>query len=160
MANVTKNKVLTAAQIGGVPYGNKTVLHSTFQTNTSGVMTDSDKTAAVANGDVVRIGLLPAGAKLVDALAIISDAFTASTTATIGFAYVDGVDDANVPQDADYFAASLSTAATSRTRATNKTVTPVTLPKDAYLTLTVGGASHASAGRMDVMVDCVLTGTP
>ena len=80
-------------------------------------------------------------------LAIVSDAFTAATTAKIGFAYVDGVDSTSVPQDDDYFfLAGLATNALVRTRSTNTGVAPITLPKDAYVILTNAGAAHASVG--------------
>jgi hypothetical protein len=46
-----------------------------------------------------------------------------------------------------------------RTYANNLAVTPVTLPKDAYLILTVNAvADHAAAGRYDIIVDGVFTG--
>lgn len=160
MATVTKTNAKKLRQFGGTPYGNAWKDVFTFETNTSGVFVDSDQTTAVANGDVVRLGVLPAGLQLHDSLSIISDAFTATTTANIGFSYVDGVDDTDVPQDADYFNAALSTASAARTRAANTAVEPVTLPKDAYLIVTVGGADHASAGRLDVIVEGIWTGFP
>ena len=91
-------------------------------------------------------GLLPAGFRLDDALTIVSDAFAASTTAAIGFQY------------ADYFFAALDTATAGRTRANNAAVRPVTLPKDAYLILTRGGAADSAAGILDVIVEGVLMG--
>lgn len=160
MATVTKKRVKHTNAGVSAPYGNGWSQTYTFETNSSGVFVDSDKTTAVAQNDVVRIGVLPAGLELHDALEIVSDAFTAATTADIGFAYVDGVDDSTVPQDADYFDAALDTAAQGRTRAANLAVTPVRLPKDAYLILTIGGASHASAGRLDVIVNGVWYGPP
>lgn len=160
MATVTKDYVKTLRKMGGVPYGNAWKQIYTFATNASGVMVDSDKATAVASGDVVRIGVLPAGLELHGCLSIVSDAFTASTTADIGFAYVDGVDSTAVPQDADYFDAALDTAAQGRTAAANLAVKPEVLPKDAYLILTIGGANHASVGRLDVIVEGIATGTP
>lgn len=158
MANVTKKNVKHLQQFGGAPYGNATKLPYAFETNSSGVFVDSDKTTAVASGDVVRIGIIPAGATLYDALLIISDAFTASATADVGFAYVDGVDDTDVPQDADYFDAALALDGQGRTNGANLAVRPVTLPKDAYLTLTIGGANLAAVGKLDVILDVVLSG--
>ena len=161
MATVTKKYVKSEpAQIGGVPYGNYTGLRFTFETNASGVYVNSDQTTAVLNGDVVRIGVLPAGMRLDDCLNAISDAFTAASTADIGFAYVDGVDSTAVPQDADYFDAALALDGQGRTRGLNLAVRPVVLPKDAYLTLTIGGANLAAVGVLDVVVYGVLTGCP
>ncbi len=160
MATVTKKNArnLPDPPFGNVPYGNAAKLHYTFATNSSGVMVDSDAAVAVANADKVVLGVLPAGLLLATALAIISDAFTASTTMDVGFEYVDGEDDADVPQDADYFYDGTSSASQDRIAADNDGVAPVILPKDAFLILTVGGASHASAGQLDIIVDGVLTG--
>ena len=160
MGTVNKDYVKTQRQFGGVPYGNAWKQAFTFETNASGIMVDSDKAKAVANADVVRIGVLPAGLEIHDALSIVSDAFTVATTADVGFAYVDGGDSTAVPQGADYFNAALATNAVGRTRAANTAVKPVTLPKDAYLTLTIGGANHAAAGRLDVIVEGIATGQP
>lgn len=160
MANVTKKNVKKLRQFGGTPYGNAWRDVFTFETNASGVFVDSDQTTAVVQTNVVRLGILPAGLQLHDCLSIVSDAFTAATTADIGFAYVDGVDDSSVPKDADYFDAALDTASQGRTRAANLAVKPVTLPKDAYLTLTIAGADHAAAGRLDIIVEGIWTGLP
>jgi hypothetical protein len=160
MANVTVKNIKDKSQSTFAAYGNAWAKNFTFQTNASGVFVDSDQTTAVVQTNVVRLGILPAGLELHDALEIVSDAFTAATTADIGFAYVDGVDVTAVPQDADYFDAALDTASTGRTRASNLAVTPIVLPKDAYLILTIAGADHAAAGRLDVLVFGVWTGVP
>lgn len=161
MATVTKKFIKSdPAQIGGVPYGNKTVLPYTFETNASGVYVNSNQTTAVLIADVVRIGILPAGAKLLNSLAIVSNAFTALSTAKVGFAYVDGVDSTAVPQDDDYFNAALALNAQGRTAANNLAVAPVTLPKDAYLILTIAGANLAEVGVLDLLIDAILTGAP
>jgi hypothetical protein len=57
----------------------------------------------------------------------------------------------------DFFAAALSTASTGISRKTNVTP-PVTLPKDAYLTLKVGGAAHSAVGLLNVVVTGESTG--
>jgi hypothetical protein len=159
MATVTKKNAKNLQKFGGAPYGNATKQPYSFETNASGVYVDSDKTTAIATADVVRLGIIPGGTTLYDALFIITDAFTANSTADIGFAYVDEVDDTNVPQDADYFDAALALDATGRTRAANLAVRPVTLPKDAYLTLTIGGANLAAVGVLDIVLDVVEKGT-
>lgn len=159
MATITKKRIATDGQFGGVPYGNQSVLPYTLKTNASGAALDSDTTAAVGNGDKVILGILPAGMVLQDAVAIVSDAFSASVTVDIGFEYVDGVDSTAVPQDADYFFNDLALSATSRTRQTT-VVAPVKLPKDAYLIATTGGAANAVAGVLDVLVKGELLGAP
>ena len=140
------------------PAGNKTVIRGNFTTNAAGVAANSDLATAVQINDVVRIGFLPSGAELHDAQAIVSDAFTAVTTADIGFLYADGVDSTVVPQDAAFFFAALATSATGRTRSTVAKA-PVRLPKDAFLVLTRKGAADASVGIVDVLVDTVLQGS-
>lgn len=162
MATTNKKNVknLPSPGFGGVPFGNVSCLPFQFAVNASGYMVDSDKPAiAVANGEVVRLGVLPAGMTLLDMITCISDAFAASTTGTLGFQYVDGVDSAVVPQDDDFFMAATTTAATAVLRKTNVTP-PVTLPKDAYLILTCAGAAQSAAGIMDINILGVLNGAP
>lgn len=151
MATITSLNGLKATQFGGTPYGNQTVHHFTLQTTAAGALVGGDSTAAIGATDKVRLGVLPQGMRLDDALAIISDAFTATITGDVGFEYVDGVDDTAVPQDADYFFNDLAVTA-GRTRANNTAVVPVTLPKDAYLIWTNAVAAHASVGRLDLLI--------
>ena len=94
---------------------------------------------------------------LQDFLARVSVGFTASVTANIGFEYADGVDDSTAPQDASYFGAAvaINTAGVYRLATTKA---PVTLPKDANLILTTGGAANAKAARVDLFVIGELTG--
>jgi hypothetical protein len=94
-----------------------------------------------------------------DMLGIVSTAFTALVTAKVGFAYVDGVDSATVPQSDAYWATAWALNAAGRYAPTvfNK---PITLPKDAYLILTTAGAANAKAARLDLVVDGIAHGNP
>ena len=159
MATITKKKVLNQKQFGGTPYGNKATLEFNLTTNAIGAFADSDVATAVQSGDKIRLGVLPAGFRLEDSKVIVSDAFTAAVTANLGFEYVDGVDSTAVPQSATYFgsALALSSAARLRNATTNA---PVTLPKDAYLILTTGGAANAVVGVADIFIEGVLNGAP
>jgi len=159
MPTITKKKVLNQATFGGTPYGNKAVLAFNLTTNAVGAFTDSDTATGIASGDVVRLGVLPAGFRVYDSQVIVSDAFSASVTASIGFAYVDGVDSVAAPQSANYFGAGLALSAAGRLRNAT-TNAPITLAKDAYLILTTAGAANAVVGVADVMVEGVLTGAP
>jgi hypothetical protein len=153
MATITRKKALTEGGFGGItPYGNQLVLPFAIAL-AAGVFTNSDQATAVGIGDKIRLGVLPAGMKLTDALAIVSAGFTATSTAKIGFEYVDGVDSAAVPQDDDYFFAALAYNAAGRTRASNTAVRPVVLPKDAYLIVTNLVAAQAGAGVMDLLIE-------
>ena len=157
MATVTKKRLPQAQQFTAC-YGNRFAQTYRFETSATGVFVDSSQATAIQVNDVVRIGILPAGLELHDALAVVSDAFAATTTADIGFAYCDGVDSTTVPQDADYFFAALATSSAGRTRANNTAVAPVRLPKDAYLILTRKGAADSAVGIVDVIVEGILTG--
>ena len=77
-------------QFGGVsPYGNLTVLRFGYNTNVIGAVIGSDTQTAVAAGDKVYVGTVPQGFVFITAVGT-----------TLGFEYVDGVNDANVPQGA------------------------------------------------------------
>ena len=160
MATVTKNGALLASPFGGVPYGNATAHRFNLTTNASGVMTDSNQTTALVQTDKVRLGILPAGFEIHDSLAIVSDAFTASSTLKLGWEYVDGTDVTATPQDDDYFHAALAINAVGRTRANNTAVAPVIVPKAVYIIGTVAGADLAAVGILDFIVYGVDRGQP
>ena len=153
MATVTKDNAhnLPDPNFGGVPYGNLAAWHYNLTTNASGVLVASDQATAVASGDVVVLGKIPAGTTLIDMYAVISNAFTTSTDFSIGFKYCDGTDVSAVPQDDDYFAAAADggTAAVLRKTTTTK---PLTIPKDAYIILTVATATLDEAGVIDIFI--------
>lgn len=157
MATVTLNQ-LGKRQFGGLsPFGNLTELHFKLTTNSAGGVEDANSASALASGDKVVLGTLPAGMRLSDAQIIISTTFTASVTGSIGFEYADGVDDDEVGQDAAYFGSGLALSTAARLRvATAKA--PVILAKDANLVLITGGAANAKAARLDVIVSGELTG--
>ena len=159
MATIKKLRYQDDAPFGGVPYGNVTSKSFNLTTNASGIAQNSDTAAAIGNGDSVVLGLLPAGMLLQDAVATVSDAFTALTVGKLGFAYADGVDSTEVPQDDDYFFGTATL--TLHTLGTYRKVTstaPVRLPKDANLVLISSGAAHASAGVADFRITGVLGG--
>ena len=152
-ATITKNQLGERTFGASLPvYGNLTGLRYTLATDSTGAVSNSDSATAVASGDTVKIGIIPAGFTLIDLLATITTAWSASVTAKIGFAYVDGEDSTDVPQDDDFFVAagqSLASAAIVRKTATTA---PVTLPKDAWLILTTGGAANAKASLVNFVV--------
>ena len=83
----------------------------------------------------------------------------ALTVGKLGFAYTDGVDSTEVPQDDDYFFGTATL--TLQTAGTYRKVTstaPVRLPKDANLVLISSGAAHASEGVADFRITGVLGG--
>ena len=144
--------------LGATPYGNLTALHFVLETNATGAAIHSNSTAAIAIGDVVRLGVLPAGVKLTDSQVVVQTGLTAAVTGKLGFAYTDGVDVVGVAaQDDDYFGTGLVLSAAARLRNVT-TNSAVTLPKDAHLTLTTAGAANAKASRIEVTVYGIVQG--
>lgn len=153
MATITKKTVGAQNLPTTAPYGTSTTLHYSLATSSTGAVVGGDSTAAVASGDVVRLGILPGGMRLDDAKTLVSTGWTATVTGKLGFAYVDGVDETAVPQDDDYFGSALAIATAGRYAANNTAVRPVVLPKDAYLILTTGTAANAKVSQTDVLVN-------
>lgn len=138
-------------------YGNTTTLQYQLKTGSNGAALDSSSAAAIAAGDEVDLGPLPAGMRLDDASLLISTGMTATITGSLGFKYEDGVDDAAVPQDAAYFGTGLNLASAARLRA-NAAKALVILPKPARLILTTAVAANAKASQIDVLVTGELQG--
>lgn len=139
------------------PYGNTTTIGYRLKTNATGVVVGGDSGTAPAVADIIDLGVLPEGWCLADAQAFVTTGMTATVTGSLGFAYEDGVDDIDVPQDAAYFikaGADLATA--GRLRANGSKL--VILPKPARLILTLAGAANAKASDITVMVSGELTG--
>ena len=156
MATITQSQS-AHNNLGVTPYGNLTALHFVLETNAAGAVINSSSTTAIAIGDVVRLGVLPAGFKLVDSQVVVQTGLTAAVTGKLGFAYVDGVEGIAIQQDDDYFGAGLVLSAAARLRNVT-TNSAVTLPKDAYLTLTTAGAANAKAARVEVTVLGIVQG--
>lgn len=147
-----KKKYIGDQQFGGfTPYGNVTTLRAALQTNAAGAVVNSDSVAPIAVGDVVILEKLPEGFVLEDAQVIVSTGLTATSTGSLGFIYCDGVDSADVPQDAAYFGAGLDGATAARLRTTSAKA-PVKLAKEAFLVWTQAGAANAKAARLDFIV--------
>lgn len=147
-----KKKFIGDKQFGGfTPYGNLTTLRATLQTSATGAVINSDSPAAIAVGDVVVLEKLPEGFLLEDAQVIVSNGMTATATGSLGFLYADGVDSAQVPQDAAYFGSGFNAATAARLRATSPKA-PVRLPKEAYLVWTQATVANAKESRIDMIV--------
>jgi len=145
-------------RLGSTPWGNTAALVYNLTTAANGSVVNSDSASAVASGDVVRIAKLPAGFRFVDSQVVINVGMTASVTGNLGFAYVDGVDDASAPQSATYFGSALNMATAGRLRnaTSNKSVK---LNKEAWLTLTTGGANNVKDSDIEITVLGVAEGT-
>lgn len=157
MSTVTLNQFRAKTFGATVPDGNASVLPFQLVTNAAGGAVGADSAAALAIGDVVDLGPLPEGMRLDNFHGVVSTAFTALVTGSLGFKYEDGVDSAAVPQDASYFGAGIVLNAAARlTNASAKAI--VTLPKPARLILTTAGAANAKVAKLDVIVIGELTG--
>lgn len=152
MATITQLGVGDKAnRLGSTPYGNLAVFRYTLTTNAAGAVINGDSSAAIGIGDVVNVGIIPAGFRIVDGQVIIKTAMTAAVTANVGFLYADGVDVPSAPQDAAYLGAALVMSTAARLR--NATVkSGVALGKDAWLTTTTAGAANAKASEIEFLV--------
>jgi len=149
MANI-RNTLKPLMQHGAPsPYGNAGVFRFILMANAAGVIENYSGSAAPVVGDVIQIGELPEGMRLDDFQAIVSTGFS-GLAGKLGFQYQGDYNDANQPQDDEYFAAALPlTVGRVRAAGTKK---PVTLPKPAWLTLTVTAAATGGNGRVDIVV--------
>lgn len=102
--------------------------------NLTGEFVFAATAANSAPGDVIRLCKLPAGSMVSD-IQVSADAANAGLTVSAGWAYVDGSADAA----AEFVAASTALATATLIRG-NTTGASTVLLKDAYLTLTLGGA--------------------
>lgn len=158
MATIKTNKALvTHFFTYTAPYGNTTTLGYQLKTSATGVVTGGDATDAPKEADVIDLGTLPEGWCLADAQVFVTTGMTATITASLGFAYTDGEDDADVPQDDEYFiAAGADLATAGRLRADGSTL--VVLPKPAQLILTLAGAANTKTSEIYVLVSGEMTG--
>ena len=137
-------------RFGGVPYGNVSVEHYNITANANGSIEGSNTVTAPQANDVLILGTLEQGFRLDDAQIIVKAPMTTGVTADIGFVYADGVDDAKVLQDSAYFASGANLATAGRLRAS--TAKLVCLPKDAFLTVTIKGATNTNAADIDILI--------
>lgn len=158
MATIKSKKALVTNQFTfTAPYGNTTTLGYKLKTNDTGVVEGGDAYTAPQAGDTIDLGLLPEGWCLADAQVFVTVGMTATVTGSLGFAYEDGEDDTDAPQDAEYFVAAGADLATAgRLRADGSKL--VVLPKPARLILTLAGAANAKASDITVTVSGELTG--
>ena len=158
MATITKLGIPDPSnQLGATPYGNLTAFRYVLETTSTGAVKGGDSTAAVASGDTVNIGILPAGFRLIDSEIVVKTGMTGTITAKVGFAYADGVNSTAVPQNDAFFGTGLNVAAAARLRNAT-TNTSVTLPKEAWLTLTTAVAANAKASELEIIVFAINEG--
>lgn len=137
-------------RFGGVPYGNMAVEHYRIVAKEDGTILGADAYGPPKADDVLVLGVLEQGFRLDDAQIIVKTGMASGITADVGFVYADGADDANVPQDAAYFASAADFASAARIRCQSAKL--VTLPKQALLTVTLKGAASAKAADIDILI--------
>lgn len=137
-------------RFGGVPYGNMAVEHYRIVAKEDGTILGADAYGPPKADDVLVLGVLEQGFRLDDAQIIVKTGMTSGITADVGFVYADGADDANVPQDAAYFASDADFASAARIRCQSAKL--VTLPKQALLTVTLKGADSKAAADIDILI--------
>ncbi|HGO8065526.1 TPA: hypothetical protein ACLAZ6_000341 [Neisseria meningitidis] len=137
-------------RFGGVPYGNMAVEHYRIVAKEDGTILGADAYGPPKADDVLVLGVLEQGFRLDDAQIIVKTGMASGITADVGFVYADGADDANVPQDAAYFASDADFASAARIRCQSAKL--VTLPKQALLTVTLKGAASAKAADIDILI--------
>lgn len=137
-------------RFGGVPYGNMAVEHYRIVAKEDGTILGADAYGPPKADDVLVLGVLEQGFRLDDAQIIVKTAMSSGITADVGFVYADGADDANVPQDAAYFASDVDFASAARIRCQSAKL--VTLPKQALLTVTLKEADSEAAADIDILI--------
>ncbi|EJU55858.1 putative phage associated protein [Neisseria meningitidis 93004] len=137
-------------RFGGVPYGNMAVEHYRIVAKEDGTILGADAYGPPKADDVLVLGVLEQGFRLDDAQIIVKTGMASGITADVGFVYADGADDANVPQDAAYFASDADFASAARIRCQSAKL--VTLPKQALLTVTLKGADSEAAADIDILI--------
>lgn len=137
-------------RFGGVPYGNMAVEHYRIVAKEDGTILGADAYGPPKADDVLVLGVLEQGFRLDDAQIIVKTGMASGITADVGFVYADGADDANVPQDAAYFASDADFASAARIRCQSAKL--VTLPKQALLTVTLKEADSEAAADIDILI--------
>lgn len=150
MARITNTKVRSVPVPGVAPYGNVSALAFPIFTDDKGKWVEGDSMEPAASGDILRLGIVPAGFRPLDALLCVNKAIS-GLSGKVGFEYCDGEDDPDVPQDdAAWFTAG-NFGAEGVTQKDGAIVAP-RLPKDSYLILTASGAPSAAGEAWVVLI--------
>lgn len=151
MATIKVKSVGNGVHLGNTPWGNYTALRYIVETNAAGAVINSNSQTPIAANDVLDLGHLPSGFRYVDSYLNIIAGMKATATADLGFAYKDGVDDASVPQDADYFGTGMNVATAARLRNAT-TNASIVLPKDANLLMTIKTVGNDKASKIEIVI--------
>ena len=153
MAEITNTHVRYVRQPGTAPYGNVYALAFPIFTDDKGVWTDGDSLEPAASGDILRLGIIPAGFRPLEAYVSVNKPI-AGLSGKVGFAYVDGEDDEDVPQKDDAWFTAANCGTEGITRRDGTFPSPY-MPKDSYLILTASGAPSGKGEAWVVLVGIV-----
>lgn len=151
MPTLTKNYIHKRQQFGGKPYGMSDEYILDFELNATGTLLDYEPATIPAPADIIRLMEMPTGAQIIDAQLIVSDACTEAATLAIGHDYIDGTDNAALPEGATTIFAATALDSAARTRMT-AVLEVVPLPEDAYIIATLGGVQVASACKAQLVL--------
>lgn len=144
-------------RIGVSPYGNLSAFRFLIMTNAAGALVDGDSAEPITIDDMLLIGILPAGFRMIDSMVKITSAMSTGVVASLGFEYVDGVDDQGVPQNDSHFGSSMPLDTVGCLR-DYETEPSFTLPKDAWVTLTITEGTNAKASELEIIVFAINEG--
>ena len=149
-------KTATTAGNGNIvnkPHGDLSSFCGQLKT-TLGIMQEAGVVApiAIAIADVVNVGVIPAGTKLLDFVATVSVAFAALTTCSIGYADMRPAEvGALVENPVAFMAAGTVLSAAAVLRKTGVTA-DIVLTRDCYITVTFAGAAQLATSQLDCTV--------
>jgi hypothetical protein len=150
MATITNTKVRAVPVPGVAPYGNLSAMAYPIVTDDKGKWVEGDSMEPAASGDVLRLGIIPAGFRPLWAYISVNKAVT-GLSGKVGFSYCDGEDDPDVPQADDAWFTSGDFGTEGITERDGSLASP-RLPKDAFIEVTASGAPSAAGEAWIVLV--------
>lgn len=150
MATITNTKLRGVPLPGNAPYGNVTALAYPIFTDDKGKWLDGDSMEPAASGDILRLGVIPAGFRPLHAYVSVNKPIS-GLSGKVGFEYVDGEDDPDIPQKDDAWFTAADCGSEGITPRDGSLASP-RLPKDSYLILTATGAPSGAGEAWIVLV--------
>jgi len=156
MATITNITPAHAGNLqGATAFGNLAVLRYVLQTDSTGALVGGDSNTPLKSGDVVRLGVLPAGFRIFDSMSIVNNNMTGGS-AKVGFAYIDGIDDLRVPQNNGVFGNPIASNSHGKYRV-GGSIASFALPKSAHIIFTVG-EDNAKESLIEIFLYAIVEG--
>lgn len=150
MATITNTKLRSVPVPGVSPYGNMSAMAYPIFTDDAGKWVDGDSAEPAASGDVLKLGVIPAGFRPLWAYVTVNKAIS-GLSGKVGFEYCDGEDDPDIPQKDDAWFTSANCGSEGITERDGSLASP-RLPKDSFLILTASGAPSGAGEAWIVLV--------